>query len=60
MTIVWPVYNLKISHKYPKEVTAMIAYLESIYGTMAAKRGKKNTYLGMDINLRNIGQAKYV
>ena len=36
----------------------MIAYFESIYGTMSVNNGKKHTYLGMDINLINIGQAK--
>ena len=50
--------DLKISHKDPEEVTVMIAYSESIYGIMTVKSGKKHTYLGMDIDLSDIGKSK--
>ena len=50
--------NLKISYKDPEEITTMITYLESIYGKMALKCGKKHTYLEMDINLSNKCLAK--
>ena len=58
MAVVWHVEYLKISHKYPEEVTKMITYLESIYGDTTIKRGKKHTYIGMDIYLSNKGLSK--
>ena len=57
MTVVWHIEDLKISQD-PEEVTAIIAYPKSIYGKITVKHGKKHTYLGMEIVLSNIGQAK--
>ena len=56
--VVWHVGDLKISNKDPQEVTNIIAYLKYIYGEMTIKRGRKNIYLGMDINLSDEGVEK--
>ena len=57
-TVVCHVDDIKISHKEPEEVTAIIAYLEAIYGKITVKRRKNHTYLGMDIDLSDGGLEK--
>ena len=47
--VTWHIENLKISKKDADEAKNMIPYLESIYGPMPAKQGKKHTYMGMEM-----------
>ena len=49
-TICWHVDDLKISHKDPKVVDEVLECLQSIYGELSVTRGKKHTYLGMDLD----------
>ena len=42
--MVWPVDDMKLSHKNKEEVTNFIDYIKGIYGEeMPAARGKKHT-----------------
>ena len=50
MTVTWHVDDLNILHKEPAEVTKLLDYLEKIYGPVAVNRGRKHTYLGMDLD----------
>jgi hypothetical protein len=66
MTIAFHVDDCKLSHKDPKEMDNMIAWLkreyESIFedgsGKMAVSRGKIHTYLGMTLDFTISGQVK--
>ena len=54
MIFMWHVDDLKISHKYPREVTQFILPIENIYGEgITVTRGKVHYYLGMDFNFSN-------
>jgi hypothetical protein len=48
-TICWYVDDLKISHVDKDVVTQVILDIERSYGKMTVTRGKKHTYVGMDI-----------
>ena len=48
-TITWHVDDLKISHDKPKVADQVIKHLESRYGKLSVTRGRKQTYVGMDI-----------
>jgi hypothetical protein len=66
MTIAFHVDDCKLSHKDPKEMDQMIAWLkeeyESIFedgsGKMSVSRGKIHTYLGMTLDFTTRGQVK--
>ena len=58
MTICWHVDNLKISHKDPREVTKVEEWLRGIYGNVTVCRGKKHTYLGMQLDYSSPGECK--
>ena len=48
ITVIWYVYDLQISHKYPRAVTRFIKYLDGIiYPGVKAKHGVVHDYLGM-------------
>jgi hypothetical protein len=49
-TVCWYVDDNKISHKDPKVVSDIIEKIESKFGKMHVTRGKKHTFLGMDIS----------
>ena len=48
-TICWYVDDTKISHKEPKVVDEILRVLGNNFGKMCIKRGKKHTFVGMDI-----------
>ena len=50
-TIIWHVDDLKISHKDPKVVDSVLAWLEKLFRKITTRRGKKYTYLGMDLDI---------
>ena len=51
ITIIWHVDDLKISHRDGWEIAKIIKWLGKIYGDIKVKRGRKQHYLGMDMNL---------
>ena len=58
-TIVWPVDNVKISHKSSKVVDDIIQSLKEEYGKvgeMTVQRGKKHDYLGMTLDFSSAGK----
>ena len=72
-TIIWHVDDLKMSHRYPKVVSAMIECLRGKYatdehgnqfGTMSVQCGAKHTYLGMTLTYRKmcveVGMVEYI
>ena len=59
MIVVWPVDNLKVSHKDLFEVTKFDQYLSTIYGgEIKEHRGKIQDYLEMDSDYSEIGVVK--
>jgi hypothetical protein len=58
MTICWHVDDLKVSHQDHKEVTKIEEWLRSIYGNVSVSRGKKHTYLGMQLEYTEDGECK--
>jgi hypothetical protein len=57
-TICWYVDDLKISHVDKNVVTQIILDIEKAYGKMTVTRGSKHTYVGMDIEYTEQGEAK--
>ena len=57
-TIIWHVDDLKISHNDPKVVDSVLAWLEKLFGKLVTRRGKKHTYLGMDLDFTESGSVK--
>ena len=57
-TIAWYVDDNKISHKDPKVVDWVIAEIEKEHGKMTVTRGKKHTFIGMDIEYVGNGRVK--
>ena len=55
MTICWHVDDLKISHMNKKRVDEIEEWLKSIYGKLTVSRGKKHTYLGMELDYSTPG-----
>ena len=56
--MVWHVYNIKILHKNKEEVTKFVEYMKEIYGeNMPVIRGKKHTYVGMDLDCSSPGEV---
>ena len=49
-TAIWYVEDLKVSHKYPKQVTKFLEWLKGIYRDILTTRGTKNYYLGMQLD----------
>eukprot|EP00804_Cyclotella_cryptica_P024422 CCRYP_015857-RA/>CCRYP_015857-RA protein AED:0.41 eAED:0.41 QI:0/-1/0/1/-1/1/1/0/119 len=43
--------DLKVSHEDEREVTRIEKWLRRLYGNRSASRGKKHTYLGMQLEL---------
>jgi hypothetical protein len=59
ITITWHVDDLKISHVNPDRGTDLLTYLEQIYGEeIPHTRGKKHTYLGMNLDFAESGLVK--
>jgi hypothetical protein len=48
-TIVWYVDDMKVSHKDPEVVSAVISNIESSFGKMTVRRGKEHEFLGMKV-----------
>jgi hypothetical protein len=58
-TLAWHVDDIKMSHKDPKEVSKVIAWLKSIYGdNMHVSRGLVHDYLGMTLDYATKGEVK--
>eukprot|EP00804_Cyclotella_cryptica_P029637 CCRYP_019028-RA/>CCRYP_019028-RA protein AED:0.31 eAED:0.31 QI:0/-1/0/1/-1/1/1/0/180 len=57
MTICWRVDDLKVSHVDEKEVTKIEKWLKGLYGNISVSRGKKHTYLGMQLEYTNKGKC---
>jgi hypothetical protein len=57
MTICWHVDDLKVSHADDKEVTKIEKWLKGLYGNVSVSRGKKHTYLGMQLEYTNEGKC---
>ena len=53
MTICWYVDDLKVSHVDPVEVRKMMEILETQFGKMDVTYGNDQTYLGMDLKIRD-------
>ena len=51
-------YNLKLSHVDPKEVTNFMEWLEGIYRELRITRGKLHKYLGMLLDLQIPGELQ--
>ena len=58
LTLCWYVDDNKISHEDPKIVDWVITKIEDKFGKMVVKRGKKHTFVGMDIEIINDGRVK--
>ena len=59
MTVTWHVDDLKISHVNPDRVTDLLKHLEKLYGeAIPHTRGKKHTYLGMNLDYTESGLVK--
>ena len=57
LTVVWHVDDMKVSHKNKEEVTKFIEYMKGIYGEeILVARGKKHTYVGMDLEYSSPGE----
>ena len=49
---------MRVSHKNKKEVTKFIDHMKGIYGdNMPVVRGKKHTYIGMDLEYSLPGES---
>ena len=58
LTVLCNVNNMLIPHKNKKEVTKFIEYMREIYGEeMPVARGKKHTYVGMDLYYNTPGEV---
>ena len=60
-TIIWHVYDLKISHKDPKVVTRIINILKKKHAKVnppSVTRGKVHDYLGMVLDFREKQKVK--
>ena len=58
ITLVWHVDDMKVSHKNKEEATKFIEYMKGIYGdNMPVVRGKKQTYIGMDLDYSSPGEV---
>ena len=57
-TVCWYVDDNKISHVDPKVLDSVIETIESKFGTMTKRRGKKHTFVGMDIDFVGGGKVK--
>ena len=55
--IIWHVDSLKISDKVPKVVDSVLAWLEKLFGKLVTRRGKKHTYLGMNLDFTESGSV---
>ena len=58
ITVTRHINDPKISHKEAGDVTKIITYLEYIYGPMTVKRGKRHTYLGIEMDFTERGTLK--
>lgn len=54
-TVVWYVDDTKISHEDPKVVDWVIQKIEEKFGKMSVTRGKKHTFVGVDIEFHDNG-----
>ena len=52
-TIVWYVYDNKLSHVDPNVVTDILEELKKHFGDMVIRRGDTHDFLGMNIKIRN-------
>ena len=57
LTIVWYVDDCKISHKDPKVVDWLISEIEKKHDKMTITRGRKHTFVGMDIEFLGDGKV---
>ena len=54
--MVWHVDDMKVSQKNKEELTKFIEYMKGIYGEeILVARGKKHTYVGMDLEYSSPG-----
>ena len=58
ITVCWHVDDLKISHRNPRVVTALIRKLTEIYGKLRVSRGEFHDYLGMNLDYRERGKVR--
>ena len=54
-TICWYVDDTTISHEYPNVVDYVVSKLEYEFGKMMVTRGKKHTFVGIDIDFNEDG-----
>ena len=54
-TVGWYVNDTKISHVDPEVVDEVVAAIETNFGKMTVTRGRKHTFLGMDIEFNGNG-----
>ena len=52
-TVVFNVYDNKISHKDPRVVTQVINSISEHFGELTVSRGKMHDFLGMNITIEN-------
>lgn len=56
-TVAWYVDDNKVSHKDPAVVSQVLKKIEKKFGKMTVTRGKKHTFLGMNIEYKDEGTA---
>ena len=57
-TVCWYVDDVKTSHKNCKIVDKVIKALEEDFGKMTIRRGKKHTYVGMNVTFNEDGNVE--
>ena len=58
MTVVWHIYDLKLSHVDSFEINEFAGYTSSIYVGLTAHRGKVHDYLGIELDYIKQGTVK--
>ena len=58
LTVVWPVNDLKVSHKNAFEITQLAGCLDDIYPGLKVNHRKVHDYLGMNLNFSKDGNVK--
>ena len=56
MTVVFHMYDMKVSYKIDKAITRAIEYLDGVYPGIKAVRGNVHDYLGMRLDYSAKGQ----
>ena len=58
ITVVWHIYELKVSYIDSFEIAKFACYVDKIYGVLAVKIGKLYNYLGVDLYIYIDGKVQ--